>query len=731
MPITIKELLAADTISQAADKINSNFDQLLLNGGGPTGPPGPIGLPGPIGGRGLRGTIWFEDPAVFPGTDPNTLIFVDVLEGDSYLQSNGDVWEYNGITWILTSINLRGPQGPAGSGSGFDYFNLNGASLNGERAAYPGPFEVVSGANLSNEGVSAVMIGGVVSITFPDPVGFTSAYLIDDQIAKTIQSDTVSLFVHQKDSSTQAIKFHGGGLISSDNFEQTNIGNLSNIKLGEDDRLIINVPKKATSPNTLSDLIGFGVETFEKSQRYESGKSIQFITGGSTTPSGFIGEISDFIIDIDESNSSNPAKFEVGLRPSSYNSILQLGGGITVSPIVSYTPIKTGTFYLETGDSYLYASLTNTIGAVGEVNIRSKTSSININSSSSTNVSNSGAGGINITQTASTGDIQLINQGNANIDIISQNGNINLGGVSQNGNIVLNGNGNQIVLTTSVGNISISNTGGNVVSTAVGSITSTASTDITETAGRDIAVDAGRDITETAVRDIVIEAGRDISLDSQDTISADAQQNINLTAFSGSISISNNSTSNGISITSDVLQTNITALNDPSVKITGYLSPDQGPNTAVGFTDAKDLAIISHSYKATVSSNDITLNWIKVGGIIHVSGQVTLAGTSAVIDLPFQNNDGTDGVSGVSLPITSLFGQGIWNDGANMYPIHVVVNNLDIQQFCFFQNQSTGSPIPTPGDLTTLNFGTGLTEQLRIVNNGTINFKFSYTVGMF
>ena len=38
--ITIKELLAADKVSELVDKINFNFDQLLLNGGGPKGGPG-------------------------------------------------------------------------------------------------------------------------------------------------------------------------------------------------------------------------------------------------------------------------------------------------------------------------------------------------------------------------------------------------------------------------------------------------------------------------------------------------------------------------------------------------------------------------------------------------------------------------------------------------------------------------------------------------------------------
>ena len=56
MALTIQELLSSDTVSQVVDKINFNFDQLLLNGGGPIGPLGPSGLPGPIGGRGERGT---------------------------------------------------------------------------------------------------------------------------------------------------------------------------------------------------------------------------------------------------------------------------------------------------------------------------------------------------------------------------------------------------------------------------------------------------------------------------------------------------------------------------------------------------------------------------------------------------------------------------------------------------------------------------------------------------
>ena len=54
--IVIKELLAADTVSDLVDKVNFNFDQLLLNGGGPVGM---IGSLGPLGPAGPRGAIWF------------------------------------------------------------------------------------------------------------------------------------------------------------------------------------------------------------------------------------------------------------------------------------------------------------------------------------------------------------------------------------------------------------------------------------------------------------------------------------------------------------------------------------------------------------------------------------------------------------------------------------------------------------------------------------------------
>jgi hypothetical protein len=66
--IVIKEILASDTVSNLVDKINFNFDQLLLNGGGPIGLTGSVGPTGPLG---PRGTVWFTSGDIY-NTDLTT-----------------------------------------------------------------------------------------------------------------------------------------------------------------------------------------------------------------------------------------------------------------------------------------------------------------------------------------------------------------------------------------------------------------------------------------------------------------------------------------------------------------------------------------------------------------------------------------------------------------------------------------------------------------------------------
>ena len=67
MPITIQEIIASDTISQLVDKTNFNFDQILLNGGGPAGPKGIPGPTGPAGGN----TAACSEQNQSPGGIPN------------------------------------------------------------------------------------------------------------------------------------------------------------------------------------------------------------------------------------------------------------------------------------------------------------------------------------------------------------------------------------------------------------------------------------------------------------------------------------------------------------------------------------------------------------------------------------------------------------------------------------------------------------------------------------
>lgn len=119
MSISLKNITSADTISSMVDKINFNFDQILLNGGGIEGPKGERGYPGmqgvlgrqgergETGDSGRRGTLWFKLPvenitaALTNGfTDSDiTAMGGDVMSGDivvsttidtSATESNGD-----------------------------------------------------------------------------------------------------------------------------------------------------------------------------------------------------------------------------------------------------------------------------------------------------------------------------------------------------------------------------------------------------------------------------------------------------------------------------------------------------------------------------------------------------------------------------------------------------------------------------------------------------------------
>ncbi len=119
MSIVIKEIILSDTLEKFMEKVNFNFDQLMLAGGGPPGPIGPQGLAGPAGPKGDPGNKWYVGC-----TGTSSEIGVTLYNGDLFLQnecgasgaSYGDVYEYNSLTEIFdsTGLNLIGPQGDPG-----------------------------------------------------------------------------------------------------------------------------------------------------------------------------------------------------------------------------------------------------------------------------------------------------------------------------------------------------------------------------------------------------------------------------------------------------------------------------------------------------------------------------------------------------------------------------------------------------------------------------------------
>lgn len=122
--IHIKELFGSDNITDLTEKVNFNFDQLILAGGGPEGPIGPTGNTGVAGPDGRRGSQWV---AGFGATTINLPTDGVYRKNDFLLNDGGSfvggataqVWYYDSSTWVDTGINLRGPKGDQGvEGSG-------------------------------------------------------------------------------------------------------------------------------------------------------------------------------------------------------------------------------------------------------------------------------------------------------------------------------------------------------------------------------------------------------------------------------------------------------------------------------------------------------------------------------------------------------------------------------------------------------------------------------------
>lgn len=129
--ISLKEIFPSDSLVDAIEKINFNFDQVILGGGGPQGEIGQTGAAGGQGPIGERGNFWFAG-STYGGLTAD--YFGNPLElGDGFINSGGTVYIYSytgGSTgWLDMGINLKGPSGPNGAtGSSFEWQYFRGAT---------------------------------------------------------------------------------------------------------------------------------------------------------------------------------------------------------------------------------------------------------------------------------------------------------------------------------------------------------------------------------------------------------------------------------------------------------------------------------------------------------------------------------------------------------------------------------------------------------------------------
>ena len=163
MPIVIKELFSSDPISEALEKINFNFDQLILSGGGPPGPAGPLGPPGVAGSQGVRGDHW--QVGVTAPTGDHGPNYGNLEVGDSWIDAVGKVWTWNGSIWVYSSVNLTGPTGSVGpTGNSLD-LNMYQGGAGGQGGYVPlvGPTTVPGpGANfwiINNMDLNSFFLG--------------------------------------------------------------------------------------------------------------------------------------------------------------------------------------------------------------------------------------------------------------------------------------------------------------------------------------------------------------------------------------------------------------------------------------------------------------------------------------------------------------------------------------------------------------------------------------------
>lgn len=658
MAITIRELLASDTVSQAADKINFNFDQLLLNGGGPQGPQGPQGPPGPIGGRGIRGSVWYEgtaDPTVTPPT-------ATPEDEDNYLQSNGDVWTYDAAIpgWVNTGVNLTGPVGPTGASGKFAEYQALPYTAAGDTTIFPDELSI-SAIGLT-QGVRSVLIGG-----FPEGPAFTptsiGTNIVPTAIANQLQMPSISMMVHQFDSSGTAIIFHGGDSSSGEWFSQTSTSELSRITLAPDDALRISSPKEKTPANLATT--GIYIEAANRGIDLNAGRELTIRTGTATATDTYAGQ-DNFLVQVAQSagNSVEPyasistvvsgqeAELRIGETSTPVTTTANPGNLVGLAGKISLIGsdamnLRTTTNIIVNAGTDIDINAGSTIDMIGaglvrvrstgdDAELSSTAADVNITAAVDANIQadqnitvNAGNGNVNISTSAGTGGDILIDTSNTGSQI-----KLETTGNTSPIELITNGTTSPIRLETTGTSGIVLDSNVSISLDATDSIAATALTTISTLSGGDTSIFSASNIAI----DTSFLGGGDISLsaDTGNVNMTTTSGNVNLTASSGNINM----------MASDV--GNLGFGDDPTFDIDGSIHYDftgqkvLTPNESI-FASGN----VNSSYANFSSYN---LVWTRVGNVITGSGNGTvISAPTGAIDLllPVRGTGGVADVNGI------------------------------------------------------------------------------------
>ena len=613
MAITIRELLASDTVSQAADKINFNFDQLLLNGGGPQGPQGPQGPPGPIGGRGIRGSVWYEDTSTTsPGNNPNTVPPTLTPEDeDNYLQFNGVVWTYDASipAWVPTNIDLTGPVGPPGASGKFAEYQALPYTAAGDTTIFPDELSI-SAIGLT-QGVRSVLIGG-----FPEGPAFTptsiGTNIVPTAIANQLEMPNISMMVHQFDSSGTAIIFHGGDSSSGEWFSQTATSELSRITLAPDDALRISSPKERTPANLATT--GIYIEAANRGIDLNAGRELTIRTGTATATDTYAGQ-DNFLVQVAQS-AGNSVEPYASIRTVVSGQEAELRIGQTSTPAT--TTINPGNLVGLAGKISLIGSDVMNLRTTTNIIVNAGTD-IDINAGSTIDMI--GAGLVTVQSTgnnlrlwatagtslvdvfsefdvdvhAKTGDVHIFTDTNSGSNILIDTDNtgsqikLETAGDTSPIELTTNGNGSNIELLANLGDIDI---------TAV-------------------IVDINAFVLDIDALSVLIDANN-IDLNTN-VFTLDATNTVDIVATNDASIESTNSNINVKAPTGVAPAT----INGTNVKVDG----SNHINHSTQLTTSLDEDImLSGLFTQTISGRSVVINWQRIGNVVTCCGKLGSGG---------------------------------------------------------------------------------------------------------